>query len=126
MSSAVPGVDLLEGVDAATSVSVITTLPAEPRPADQATYTVSAIDPSSVRHGKHFAGTVRESRRYVTRANSRTYNRIVTKERKFANERGQIMMLVIKTNAVHGWENWVYACLEGISVGDQVHESIRK
>lgn len=126
MSSAGPALDLLEGGDTATSVSVITTLPAEPRPADQATYTVSAIDPFYVRHGKHFAGTVRESRRYVTRANSRTYTSMETKEWKFANERGQIMMLVLKTNAVLGWEDWGYLRLEGISVSDQGHGSTRK
>ena len=45
ISATCSALDLLEGGDMATSFSVITTLPAETRPADQATYTVSAIDP---------------------------------------------------------------------------------
>jgi len=45
VSSVGPALDLLEGGDMATSFSVITTLSAETRPADQATYTVSAIVP---------------------------------------------------------------------------------
>jgi hypothetical protein len=47
VSWAGPALDLFEGGDMSTSVSVITTLSTEPRPADQASYTVSAKVPAS-------------------------------------------------------------------------------
>ena len=66
VSSTGSALELHEGDELTASFSVITTLSAETRPADKATYTVSAIVPHSyVRHGKYFAGTIHESRRDI-------------------------------------------------------------